>query len=1122
MARPQTEQLLQHIRRLAGCDAAAGSSDAELLRRFLGEGDVAAFTALVQRHGAMVWQVCRAALTQREDAEDVFQATFLVLARKAASVRKPASLACWLHGVALCLARKVRGRNSRPRTNAGAALDRVPARPMEDLTWRELRQVLHEELGRLPEKNRLPILLCHLEGRTQDEAARALGWSLGRLRGRLLRGRELLRRRLARRGLAPAVPLLAAALFPGEAGAAPPEPLVAALGNSVAALARHEPAPAAGPLALAERFLRESALCSKKVAVTCALSLLPLLGVLGLLAHLAAVPQQAAKAPAEKPALARDGKGAGQVLKDRLGDLLPADALLRLGTLRFRSDGVVRALAFAKDGKALLCAGWDQAIRRWDAQTGAELEPLHGPEKGFVDTAVSADGKTLAGGTVSGDVHVWDLTAGKEIKKIAVPGGKTLRAVAVAPDGRTAAVGGDDNAVRLLDLTAGAQPRVLVTYKWSVSSITFSPDGKLVASASYDKTARVHEAATGKEVHQLPSKTGALVSLCFAPDGKTLLAGESNANSSDGNPLFFWDVQTGQFQRRIDGTAGHLMVIRFAPDGKTFAGGTSQGVIHIWETGTAKPLRKITAHADNVQALGFSPDGAALASGGSERGVRLWDPTTGKQLNTLIGHQGRVTAVAVAPGGKVIATAAWDQSIRLWDADTGQELRRLSWTPKANLPLRKPKFIHSLTFSSDGKLLVAAADESQVLLWDLEKGEPVRTFPGIRAALSPDGKQLVTAGWGTVAQLYETATGKEIRQFKGHRSGIADLCLTPDGQTLVTASRGPPLGFRGEGEQWDKQSIWLWDVATGKVRRQFGGERRLQRLALSPDGRTLSDVGLNENAVRLWELASGMERAALEGHGDMIFATAFSPDGRLLASGSMDRTVRLWRLPGGKHVHTFTGHRGWVLSLAFTPDGKKLVSSSLDTTGLVWKLPPLPQSQPVQRMPAELEKLWGDLASADAKAAYQAIAALAAAPGQAAPFLGERLRPAAAPDAKRVARLIADLDSKEFAARQKATAALEKLGALVVAPLRAALAKRPALEAAQRIEKLLDVVASQPQPPEKLRDLRAVEALEYIATPHARAVLRALAQGAPGARLTRDAQAALRRLGKGPSAKGPG
>src|SRR5262249_5912411 len=188
------------------------------------------------------------------------------------SVRKPEALACWLHGVAFRLACKVRERNRRRRTDAGEALERGAARPMEDLTWRELREVLHGELGRLPEKNRLPILLCHLEGRTQDEAARALGWSLGRLRGRLLRGRELLRRRLARRGLAPSVPLLAAALFPGEAGAAPPQPLVGALGKSVASLAWHEASPATRPLALAQRVLPESALFRTKVPVTLARS----------------------------------------------------------------------------------------------------------------------------------------------------------------------------------------------------------------------------------------------------------------------------------------------------------------------------------------------------------------------------------------------------------------------------------------------------------------------------------------------------------------------------------------------------------------------------------------------------------------------------------------------------------------------------------------------------------------------------------------------------------------------------------------------------------------------------------------------------------------------------------
>jgi RNA polymerase sigma factor (sigma-70 family) len=1122
MARPQAEWLLQHIRRLSGGDAVVESSDAALLRHFLGDGDEAAFTALVQRHGAIVWQVCLSALGQREDAEDVFQATFLVLARKAGSVRKQQSLACWLHGVAFRLARKVRERNLRRRTNVGEALEQLPARPMDDLTWRELRQVLHEELGRLPEKNRLPILLCHLEGRTQDEAARALGWSLGRLRGRLLRGRELLHRRLTRRGLAPSVPLLAAGLFPTDAAAAPPEPLVGALGQCVTALARHEAAPAAGPLALAERFIRESALSWKRVAATFAVCLLPLLGVFVLLAHLAAAipssPQSASKVPGEKPVAPRDGKANGQVLKDRLGDPLPADALLRLGTLRFRSSGVILALAFSLDGKTLHCAGWDKAIRRWDRQTGAELDPLSRPEKGLVAAAVAANGKTLVGGTVDGNLHVWDLTTGNESKKFTVPGNKTVRHVAVAPNGRTAAVASDDNAARLLDLMTGAPLRMFVTYKQSISCVAFSPDGKSVASASYDGTAHVHEADTGKLVCQVKSKKGAFVSLCFAPDGKTLLAGERNDSSGDGSPLFFFDIQTGQPQRRLDNVAGQLGVLRFAPDGKTFAGGTSQGAIQIWETATTKQLHKIKAHADTVHSLGFSADGRVLASGGSESGVCLWDAKSGKQLNTLVGHRERVTAVAVAPGGKMIATVAWDHSIRLWDASTGQELRRLDWTPSAKGPPGPPDPNNSLNFSPDGKLLVAAGCDDKVWLWDLAKGEPARTFSGVRAAISPDGKHLATGGWGTVAHLYETGTGKEVRQFKGHRSGIMHIRFTPDGQGLVTASTGRPLGAGRGGEEWDRQAIWLWDVATGKVRRQFGGERPLHRMALSPDGRALSAVGMIENVVHLWELTTGKERATLQGHGDTVFTSAFSPDSRFLATGSGDKTIRLWRLPGGEHVRTFVGHRGWVLDVAFTPNGHKLVSGSLDTTGLVWKMPALPQLQPAKLKPADLKKLWEDLASADAKAAYHAIAALAAAPEQAVPFLRAKLKPAVAPDARRVTQLIADLDSSNLTARQKAAMALELLGELVVPSLRAALKKPASLESAQRIEKVLDAIASQPLPPERLRDLRAVEALEYIATPKARAVLQALGKGAAGAQVTRDAQAALLRLGKGPAA----
>src|SRR5262249_47287825 len=210
-----------------------------------------------------------------------------------------------------------------------------------------------------------------------------------------------------------------------------------------------------------------------------------------------------------------------------------------------------------------------------------------------------------------------------------------------------------------------------------------------------------------------------------------------------------------------------------------------------------------------------------------------------------------------------------------------------------------------LIFSPDGKLLAAAGYEYKVWLWDLEKGNVARTFPGISAAFSPDGKHLAVAEVGAGARLYETATGKEMRQFKGHRSGIKHLLFTPDGQGLVTASFGRGEGsLGGRVEEWDRQVYWLWDVATGKVRRQFGGESHLWGPTLSPDGRTLSASGL------LWELASGKARAALKGHGDMIFATDFTPDGKFLASASGDGTIRLWRLPAARHAHTFPRHPG--------------------------------------------------------------------------------------------------------------------------------------------------------------------------------------------------------------------
>jgi RNA polymerase sigma factor (sigma-70 family) len=195
-----------------------GLADHALLERFAADRDEAAFAALVERHGVVVLDAALAVLRHAQDAEDVFQAAFLVLARKAASVRRRDALACWLHGVARRIAlRALRARDRRARHEAVPRPEQVPA---DDLSWAEVRALVHEELARLPDHLRAAVILCHLEGLTLDDAAARLGVPRGTLRGRLDRARDLLRHRLARRGLA-----LAALAFPASAAHALP-PLV--------------------------------------------------------------------------------------------------------------------------------------------------------------------------------------------------------------------------------------------------------------------------------------------------------------------------------------------------------------------------------------------------------------------------------------------------------------------------------------------------------------------------------------------------------------------------------------------------------------------------------------------------------------------------------------------------------------------------------------------------------------------------------------------------------------------------------------------------------------------------------------------------------------------------------
>jgi RNA polymerase sigma factor (sigma-70 family) len=392
--------------------------DGELLRRFALDRDEAAFRAVVTRHGRLVWGVAVRHAADPHAAEDAFQATFFALARMAGRLREGASLAGWLHTVAVRTARRTRRRAAAPAAPvpepAAAA-----ASPLDALTARELLAVLDEEIGRLPDRYRQPVLLCCLEGLSRDEAAARLGWGVGAVKGRLERGRELLRKRLVRRGVG--LPAALVALVVGPAGAS--GPLQAATAEAAVRFAAGAREGAAAALAAevvrAARWRRLPAAALLAVALAA--------GGVGIAVNAASVGLQPAPAAADPPKDPADAAGAKPADEDPTGPAVrilangkpaagaklwsfssyhdpkekppPAPAPLVAG-----ADGVVRLPA-----SALLGGSPTTLFARDDAgRIGShQYHPLELPEREItirlVETTeltgrvVDADGKPLAG-----------------------------------------------------------------------------------------------------------------------------------------------------------------------------------------------------------------------------------------------------------------------------------------------------------------------------------------------------------------------------------------------------------------------------------------------------------------------------------------------------------------------------------------------------------------------------------------------------------------------------------------------------------------------------------------------------------------------------------------------------
>jgi RNA polymerase sigma factor (sigma-70 family) len=707
MPTTRLHNVLAYLRRVANLDA---DPDADLLRRFIAGRDEAAFEALLRRHGPMVLAVCRRVLDNEADAEDAFQAVFLVLVRRAAAVGRHESVGSFLHGVALRTALRARTDLASRRQHERQAAAMPGTEPTPDPVWHDLRPVLDEEVARLPGKYREPFRLCYLEGKTYDEIAQALGCSKGTVSSRLTRARERLRRRLVGRGVTLTATALAAALAARAAPAAvPPGLLLTTLRAAVLTAAGR-----AGAAAVSShvRTLTEGvvqAMSTNKVTVVGGIVLAVCFAGAAGLAVSRGMREPAPAAAREEPAPpAGEGVPAWRECA-RLGSAVGGDYYTQ----------------FSPDGRTLVTIDADHVLHLWDTSTWQPrgrydlrkrygdnytlLAPFSPDARLFsVFGGVSDPGKP---GRRLPEVTVLETATAREVARL--PGRDGI----FCPDGTALVTAGEDT-VTLWDVPSFRKRHTLkattpLSRSWMVS---FSDDGKLVCAPTPAGRVYLWETATGKE---RPAVQGFMP--VFAPHGAALVT------QLPGGLVKLWDPATGRERVTIRSRGDTGLWPAFSPDGRrllTFAALRLKADGQP-DLGKPVPVSKLRIHPVDV---------------------RLWDVATGQELARLPGMD-LVDANAIfSPDGKTVAYPRLEpyeterEELVLWDVEAGKERRVVRTAAGVRLAL----------FSHDGKVLFTCdAGGAGLKVWDPATGRRLPDVPGItdaqRLYLSPAGGLLATS-----------------------------------------------------------------------------------------------------------------------------------------------------------------------------------------------------------------------------------------------------------------------------------------------------------------------------------------------------------------------------------------
>lgn len=644
---------------------------------------------------------------------------------------------------------------------------------------------------------------------------------------------------------------------------------------------------------------------------------------------------------------------------------------MRLGTVRYRVAGGVRALAFMPDGKTIAAKVENSSLRIFETATGRIVRELQSDEVLFHSYAITPDGKRIVsvgaiheGGRypTRGALRIWDARTLKEIRTIRWPGTEFPRHIRLQADGKIA-VTGDSAAVRLWDLEGTEE---LPSHPLGdVQALAVSPDGTTIAMANRNGNFDIWEWKTKKAPRRIALGNRDVQSLDFSPDGKTLAVG---IDYTDGAILV--DVASGKRLHTLSSqkTRGIYQVV-FTNDGKHLITPNRHGSANeefpsgllVWEVQTGKLVRELPTLGLGTTALAISSDGTRLAATVAAS-IRIWDTSTWKDITVDDdGHRLTVDAIAIPRTGPIV-TGSFDETICLWDPKDGRPLRQI----------RSRDRVRSTALSSDGRLAARVCEPDDILVWDLVGGKMQFRLPGhgrygrTSIAITRDGKRLLSFGRDFFLRVTDLSTGKAVIEHRIRPEGVMLPPDEQDGSTLeqFDFSNGMEV-FAPDGSQfaWNiGRSCHVFDVQTGKERFKVGnpGGNVASYLAISPDGSQLISAVWARPVRRVQP--NGQTRPQYEDtvisawkleNGEGIFSVtvpelyngvspAFSPDGKrvaILTHGTKPHILVL-SANDGKTLREFDVPAPPSWTIAFTPDGKRIACAMRDCTVLLFDIEP--------------------------------------------------------------------------------------------------------------------------------------------------------------------------------------